>query len=302
MEKGDLTGYVIIMIVDVHTHPWNSELPKEKPILSRPATKDIKNFEDFTDRLVSNMDRLGIDVSVVVSSIDLPDEMLARMVERHPDRLIGFTYGFPSTDSELTERELGALDRGIKDFGFKGIKLLPLFQALPFDSPALRPILEKADELRVPIMLDCWPVTNGFNPVTSDSRFEGIEAYRKVTSDYHNLFRLTSSKLMDDLPNLTIIAAHCGGWAFLFPDWIGEEKLRRIYFDTAAACSEHDIKRMRMAVDLIGADKILFGSDDWIENCPCSQEVMLNAIRQLGLGEEDERKILGENAVKMLNI
>ena len=59
------------MIIDVHTHPWNSELRKEKPILSRPATKDIQGFEDFSDRLVENMDRLGIDVSVVVSSIDL---------------------------------------------------------------------------------------------------------------------------------------------------------------------------------------------------------------------------------------
>jgi predicted TIM-barrel fold metal-dependent hydrolase len=55
-----------------------------------------------------------------------------------------------------------------------------------------------------------------------------------------------------------------------------------------------------MAVDLIGAKKILFGSDDWIENCPYTQEVMLNAIRQLGLSEEAERKILGENAVKIL--
>ena len=63
------------MIVDVHTHPWNSELRKEKPILSHPATKDIQGFEDFSDRLIENMDMLGIDISVVVSSIDLSETL-----------------------------------------------------------------------------------------------------------------------------------------------------------------------------------------------------------------------------------
>jgi len=55
-------------------------------------------------------------------------------------------------------------------------------------------------------------------------------------------------------------------------------------------------------VDLIGAEKILFGSDEWIEGCPYTQEVMLNVIRKLGLSEEDEKKILGENAGKILKI
>jgi len=291
----------LFMIIDIHTHPWNSELPKEKPVLSRPATKDIQKFVDFSDRLVGNMDRLGIDVSVVVSSIDLSDELLAKMIQKHSDRLIGFTYGFPSLNPELIERELEALDRGIKDFGFKGIKLLPLFQALPFDSPALRPILEKADELRVPVMLDCWPIYR-FDSVTSDPRFQGLKAYEGITSDYHNLIRFTSSSLLDSLSNLTIIAAHCGGGAFLFPDAIGEKKMRQIYFDTAGIHSKYGLRRIRMAVDLIGAEKILFGSDDWIEDCHCTQEVMLNAIKQLGLSGEEERKILGENATKILNL
>jgi len=289
------------MIIDIHTHPWDSELPKEKPILSRPDVKDITKFVDYSDQLVKKMDRLGIDISVVISSIDLPDELLAEMIERYPDRLIGFTYGFPSLDPNLTEKELGALDRGIKDFGFKGIKLLPLFQALPFDSPALRPILEKANELGVPVMLDCWGIA-GFEPVTTDPRFEGLKAYEGITSDYHNLFRLTSSNLLDSLPNLTIIAAHCGGNAFLFPDVIGEKKMKQIYFDTGAVHSKYGLKRIGMAIDLIGAEKILFGSDDWIVNCHCTQEIMLNAIKQLGLKEEDERRILGENAAKILNL
>ena len=290
------------MIIDVHTHPWYSELPEEKPVLSRPSSEDIQKFVDFSDRLVDNMDRLGIDVSVIVSSIDLSDELLAKMVEKNPDRLVGFTYGYPSMDPDLIERELEALDRGIIDFGFKGIKLLPLFQALPFDSPALRPILEKADELRVPVMLDCWPIINGFEPVTSDPRFKGLKAYEGITGEYHNLIRFTSSGLLDDLPNLTIIAAHCGGGAFLFPGAIGEKKMRQIYFDTAAIHSKYGLRRIRMAVDLIGAEKILFGSDDWIKDCHCTQEVMLNAIKQLGLSEEDETRILGENTAKILNL
>ncbi len=295
----DTTGPFVI--VDIHTHPWNSHLQREKPILSRTTAKDVRRFVDLSDRLVQKMDRLGIDVSVVLASIDLPDELLHKIVQKYPDRLVGFTYGYPSLDPETTHKELEALDRAVKDLGFKGIKLIPLFQGLPFDSPALRPILEKACELRVPIMLDCWPITD-LGPVTADPRFQGLAAYDTITSDYQNLFRFTSSTLMDRLPNLNIIAAHAGGGALLFPDVIGRKKMEQIYFDTAAIRSTHGLKRIEMGVNMIGAEKILFGSDDWIENCPCTQEIMLEAIRRLDLNQEQEAAILGQNAQRLLGL
>ncbi len=58
---------------------------------------------------------------------------------------------------------------------------------------------------------------------------------------------------------------------------------------------------LRQVVDTAGPDKILFGSDQM--NMPQMMPVAVSAIREASfLSEEDKRKILGDNARKLLGI
>jgi predicted TIM-barrel fold metal-dependent hydrolase len=58
---------------------------------------------------------------------------------------------------------------------------------------------------------------------------------------------------------------------------------------------------LRQVVETVGADKILFGSDQM--NMPQMIPVAVSAIREAPfLSEEDKRKILGDNARRLLGI
>lgn len=72
--------------------------------------------------------------------------------------------------------------------------------------------------------------------------------------------------------------------------------LKNFYYDTV----NFDPAALRLAIEFAGADQILAGSDypHQIGSIPR----MLDAIRGLGLPAEDEAKILGGNAAKLLGV
>ena len=98
-------------------------------------------------------------------------------------------------------------------------------------------------------------------------------------------------------PNITFIAAHMGGNA---TDLIEEairilevEKLENIYLDTSAC----ELPRLlEMGVGILGSDKILFGSDQPYKDI----RIAKFAIELADITDEDKRKILDENARKLI--
>ncbi len=72
------------------------------------------------------------------------------------------------------------------------------------------------------------------------------------------------------------------------------EYLKAFYYDTV----NFDVKALRLAIDFAGVDQILAGSD--YPHLIGSLEMMKESIRALGLAPEDEAKILGGNAKRVL--
>jgi predicted TIM-barrel fold metal-dependent hydrolase len=68
-----------------------------------------------------------------------------------------------------------------------------------------------------------------------------------------------------------------------------KEALRSTFFDTAATPLLYDPLIYRQAIDLVGADRILFASDFPL----LSQRRCLAQVREAGLDEEEQRLILG---------
>jgi predicted TIM-barrel fold metal-dependent hydrolase len=106
-------------------------------------------------------------------------------------------------------------------------------------------------------------------------------------------------RFVEGFPGVTVVAAHWGGglpFYALMPEV--KEALDNTFFDTAASPFLYDPIIYRRVIDLVGAERILFGSDFPL----LSQGRCLAQVREAGLHEEEQRLILGENARRLLRI
>jgi uncharacterized protein len=119
---------------------------------------------------------------------------------------------------------------------------------------------------------------------------------------------LSDPLLLEDVairfPKLKIVIAHMG-WPFfdhaLYMLWAYEN----VYLDTAVVdwiVGREVFNRMlKEAVDTVGSDRILFGSDQmvWPQMITPAVESIRNAVF---LSDRDKRNILGENARRLLKV
>jgi predicted TIM-barrel fold metal-dependent hydrolase len=80
------------------------------------------------------------------------------------------------------------------------------------------------------------------------------------------------------------------------PEVAGE--LKNVYFDTAATPFLYKVEIFRMVRDLIGSEKILFGSDYPL----LSPKRILDQVESAGLTEDEKAGIIGNNAKLLLSI
>ncbi|MDD4860405.1 MAG: amidohydrolase family protein, partial [Dehalococcoidales bacterium] len=105
--------------------------------------------------------------------------------------------------------------------------------------------------------------------------------------------------LIAQLPGVPVICAHWGGglpFYALMPEV--KQALANVYFDTAASPFLYRPEIYAQVSQLIGADKILFGSDYPLMR----QRRVLKEIQAAGLSEDERELIVGGNARRLLGI
>ena len=279
------------MIIDFHTHIFSPRIKKDPgeyiardpcfaALYSSPKAKIAT-----ADELIAAMDRDGVDISVVLNigwttpelCVETNDYIL-ESVARFPKRLIGFGAIQPrSLDAALAEIERCSAG------GLKGVgELRPDVQAFDITDKAFMSPLVEALVKHKQILL-----THASEPVGHQYPGKGT-----ITPDI--LYRFIAT-----FPQLTVICAHWGGglpFFALMPEV--KKALSNVYFDTAASPFLYSPRIYPQVVSLVGADKILFGSDYPL--MPSTR--LLTEIKSLGLDGETESLILASNARKLLGI
>jgi len=104
-------------------------------------------------------------------------------------------------------------------------------------------------------------------------------------------------KVLRRWPKLRLVTTHMGGWS----QWEQVEQViigRSVFMETSFVLDGMDDETMRRMLTAHPADYILFGTDSpWDD-----QKRALERVRGLGLGPELERKILSDNALRLLEI
>jgi len=278
------------VIIDFHTHifpPWvkerRDEYIKRDPcfslLYSQPKAK-LATAEE----LIASMDEARVDLSVVLSigwvSHELcveTNDYILDSISRYPDRLIGFCSIQPKVgDTAITELErcaqagargIGEMRSDVQDFDLA-------------DRTIMKPIVDAA------IKHDLLFLTHSSEPVGHQYIGKG-----SITPDLLYSFIL-------GFPDLKLVCAHWGGglpFYALMPEVA--KALTNVFFDTAATLWLYQPQIFPQVSDIIGSDKILFGTDYPL----ISQKRIIAQIQSSELAEEDKAKILGDNALKLLS-
>lgn len=254
------------MIIDFHTHIWNTQL------------EDVAQFID-------GLDEGGVDKAVVAPIAPyMSNDDVARKAEEHPDRIIGFASVVPFSETTGIPRldPADELRHAVHDLGLKGLKIHPLIQGFKINDPGLVPLMHTAAELEIPVLFHTGP-NMGRAGRTSNGNVEMIEDLALMCPD-------------------TIIVAghadplsHAGYIAASNPN---------VYLETSISWPHrHEIipKVAQQTIRTAGAEKILYGTDFSI-----GRVHRIHAMNQLlddsDLTAEERELIESGNARRLLKL
>ncbi len=279
------------MIVDFHTHVFPPRIREERHryVKSDPcfATlySDDKARLSSAEELIESMDRDGVDVSVILNIgwdthrlCAETNDYILESVARYPKRLVGFCSVQPSSPEQAADEMERCARAGARGIG----ELRPDTQRLDLtDDRVMLPFVEALRKHRLILLL------HSSEPVGHQYAGKGL-----VTPQ-------TLYPFISRHPDLTVVCAHWGGglpFYALMPEV--SRALQNVYFDTAASPFLYHPQVYETVSRLVGAEKVLFGSDYPL----LPQNRLLREIGAAGLPDEARRLITGGNASRLLDI
>jgi uncharacterized protein len=224
---------------------------------------------DPPEVLIPLMDDAGIDKAVIMTYRDAvgPDDpavsYILDAITQYPDRLIGYIRINPNSPGAMD-----TLDKALGDDGFKGLKLHPVsYVGFPYAEAALK-LMRRAAMYNAPVLFH-----------TGD---EAMALPEEVAE---------AARLC---PEVSVIMAHIGGFYHHGAAIQAALELPNVYIDTSASPYPWMIKR---AVEMIGAERVLFGSD----GPGCLPALEVEKVHLAGLASDDEDLVFAGNIQRILD-
>ena len=279
------------LIVDFHTKAYPTWLQDQRDkYLSTDATfrelfSHPKTRLTSTEDLVQAMDEDGVDHSVVMgvgwTDVNLARRMNDYIIEstaRHGGRLTGFASVNPGWGDDAALELERCARAGLKGLG----ELHPDTQGFDLDDKAaMAPVMEVVRE-------------HGLIVTAHSSEPVGHAYAGKGETRPEALWRF-----LQDYPDVAIVCAHWGGglpFYALMPEV--SEGLENAYFDTAASPFLYNRRVFDVGASLVGADKILLGSDFPL----LRTRQLIKQVESSSLSEGDKAAITGGNASRLLGL
>jgi predicted TIM-barrel fold metal-dependent hydrolase len=252
------------MIIDSHVHIGKFRIDKV-------------NLENNFETALEMADRHNIDKIFCTSctslyyDFEVGDKQILEGLRKYPDRVLAYaTVTTPRHGARLMEH----LKRCFYEYGFHGIKIYSHTMGIgsyesriSITDEFMYPVLEFATEHRIPVLAHSTP-----------------EQCDIVCEKY---------------PELRLIEAHMGATQIAFGQWhtaLAVAKRRKnLILDTTS--SGMDLGMIEAAVDAIGDDRIVWGSD--VPLLAISYNIA--KITYSEIPETSKKKILGENMERLVN-
>lgn len=300
---------------------WTLTAPNISPHLFGKARGAL---EDFGETRLAAMDRIGVEKAVLslagpgvqaekrtdtaVRLARRVNDFLAEEMARRPDRYGGFAHLAMQDPASAADE----LERCVRELRMQGAMINGQTGGTYLDDDRYAPFWERVSDLQVPVYIHPNNPPERAHMYHDHNELWGPVWSWTVETATHAL-RLVFAGTFDRYPGARLVLGHLGEtlpflmWR-LDSRWDisnrGEMTLdeppseyfrRNIWVTTSGMCADAPL---RCALDMMGADRVLFSVDypferpdeagEWIEAAP--------------LGENERRMVCHDNAEKLLNL
>ena len=274
------------------------------------------------EQRLTDMDSLGVDVHVLstnavfycydrdaatVAAMDREcNDYVAQLTQDHPDRFAGLA-NLPMQDVGAAAAEL---ERAMTQLGLKGAMIDDQVNGKTYDDPEFYPLWEVAEQTGAVILIH-----QALETVVSArlNRYHLPNSIGNLADRAITFASFVFGGVMDKYPDLRICLCHGGGYTCfgagrMDRGWQVRSEARaniaqppstylnRFYYD----CLTHSEPALRMLIDSVGIDKVLFGTDwpfDMCTDWPVAWVLGLESLTQT-----EKEAILGKNLENLLGI
>lgn len=217
------------------------------------------------ENLVRKMEDDGIDMTIAFPDpSDLDNDYTAKVMKKNPDKVIGFALINP-----LQKTAVDQLKQSIEVLGLRGMKLHPVAHGYFLSNHlCVDPLLKICVDADLPVI-----VHGGSDLPTHPYEFDEMARV---------------------FPEVKLIMAHMGYMWTCDQARVVAKRRENVYLDTAAVAPAE----IALAVEIVGANKIVMGSDNpfW------SPKLEVEKIKIAVPDASNREFILGENYRKLLKL
>lgn len=254
------------------------------------------------------------------------NEAMAELVQKHPDRFVGFTACVPMDDVEAA---IGELDYATDELGALGAQIYTHVHGRPMDDRGFDPFYERvASKKKLLQVHPCRSSAWADYPSEERSRFEIWWTFGWEYDLSAFMARIVFSGVLERYPNLSMLIHHGGSMVPHFAGRVGPgwdqlgartppeqqedvtgyplskrpiEYFRTMYADTALFGAAH---ALRCSIDFYGVDHVLFASDSPYdpERGPGYIRSTIRNLGEIGLSEDEQAQIFHGNVSRLLGL
>ena len=316
--------------IDIHAHispegyikafrdggTWHGMTPADAPnMLYNPRTTWTP------EERIADMNSLGVDVHVLSTNASFYNyekdaatttamarecnDYVSQLVKDHPDRFSGFaTLPMQDVTAAVTELEHAM------NIGLKGAMIGDHVNGKTFDEPEFMPLWKSAEASGAVFLIH----QGGDTIVTPrNSRYHLPNTIGNLADRAVTFASFVFGGVMDACPDLKVCLAHGGGYTCfgagrMDRGWQVRSEARvniqqppsryldKFWYD----CLTHDENALRMLIDMVGLDRVVFGTD-WPFDMAIDEPV--SWVRDMTkLTEAEKDAILGGNIESLLGL
>ena len=314
-------GGAPLKIVDFHNHymgpSWTLTNLANVPPPARPVWEKINANLQSESALIASVESAGMaarvinmptafiedaDGKVPADATQRINDRMAEVCARHPGKL----HGLATVDAFSGDAGARELTRAVKELRLRGAFVESARSDLLLGDKETRPMLKAAADLGVPVFVHPQTDPQLHKRFSRTGRI-GLRLARGTINNAA-LINMLESGAFDEAPKLQLVVTTLALGGLMLAGGFGDGA--RIRSDAPALTRRHvyvdtmgiNPVTVRAAIDLLGADHVLMGTDWPIVEEKSVSERLAKALAHSGLNPAEQQMVAGGNALRLLGV